>query len=84
MRDVVERARQHADRLEPDRVRDGVQLPEPEMTGDEQHAFSLRVGEAHSLLAVELDPREHLFVSERAELEGFERLPDEMREARRG
>src|SRR5712691_234632 len=77
---VIERARQHANRLEAERVRDGVQLPEPEMAGDEQHALPLRVGKTHPLLAVELDAREHLWRSARAELERFEGLPDEVYE----
>ena len=42
------------------RVRDRVQFPEAEVARDEQHALALRVREAHAILAVELDAREHL------------------------
>ena len=52
MRRVVERAREHADRLEQQRVRDGVQFPESEMARDEEHALALPVGEPHAILAV--------------------------------
>ena len=38
---VVERPGQHADRLEEQRVHDGVQLPEAEVAGEEQHALPL-------------------------------------------
>ena len=60
---VVERARQHADWLEPERVNHRLQLPEPEVAGDEQHALALRVGEPGALFAFELDAREHRLVA---------------------
>ena len=40
-RAVVERARQHGHRLEPQRMHHRLQLPEPEVPGDEQHALAL-------------------------------------------
>src|SRR5256885_17152898 len=57
---IVERSRQHANRLETKWVRNGVEFPEPEMPGDEQHALALRVRETHAVLAIELDARQHL------------------------
>ena len=40
---VVERSGEHADRLDPQGVDDGVQLPEAEVAGEEEHALSVRV-----------------------------------------
>ena len=56
---IVERARQHANRLEDQRMHHRMHLPEAEMAGEEEHALPLRVGGAHALLAVDDDPRAH-------------------------
>ena len=80
---VVERAREHADRLEPQRVHDRVQLPEAEVPGEEEHALALRVREPRALLAVELDARQHRLGRQRAELQQLEQQPAEVRERAR-
>src|SRR5207244_10804238 len=51
---VVQRPREDADRLEAKRMGDRMQLPESEMTRDEQDALALSVGQAHPLFAVEV------------------------------
>ena len=81
---VVERARQDGDRLHPERVNHRLQFPEAEVAGDEQHAPALRIGEARSLFAVELDARQHLRRGQRPEPEQLEQQPAEMRERRAG
>ena len=52
-------ARQHRDRLEPQRVHERVDLPVAEVPGEEEHALALRVRRAGALLALELDAAQH-------------------------
>ena len=59
---------------------DRVQFPVSEMSGEEQHAFALRVSEACPVLAVELDPAHHRVEGQRAELQELQQQPAEMRE----
>ena len=77
---IVERPRDHAERLEPQRVDEGVQLPEAEVAGKEQHAAALRVRQPRAILPVELDTRQHRLFRERAELQELHEQPAEMRE----
>src|SRR5207245_527871 len=77
---IIERACEHANRLDAAGVRDRVQLPEAEVAGEEQHALALRVGVTRALLAVELDAVEHRLARSRAELQQLEQQPPEMLE----
>ena len=79
---VVERASQHTDWLQSQRVRDGMQLPETEVARHEEHALAVRVRGAHALLALELDARQHRLRREGAELQHGEQQAAEMREGR--
>ena len=57
---IVERTRQHRHRLDLERVHERVDLPEPEVPGEQQHAAPLGVRRAHPLLPFELDAGQHL------------------------
>ena len=75
---IVERTREHANRLKLQAMNDGVQLPEPEMAGEEQDALALCVGMSRAILAFELDALSHFLVRQGAELEHLEEEPAEV------
>jgi hypothetical protein len=77
---VVERPREHRHRLDRQRMDERVDLPEPEVPGEEQHAPPLRVGMDDALLPLELDALEHLLGPHGAELEQDREKAAEVRE----
>src|SRR5919109_5032382 len=79
---VVERTREHANRLETKGVHDGVNLPVAEMTGAEQPAASMAVGRPRAILAFELEGGAHCSRSKRAELQQLEEHATEVHEHR--
>ena len=60
---VVERAREHADGRERRGVGDGVDLPVPEVAGEQQRAPSVRARVADALAALDVDPGQHLLAA---------------------
>jgi hypothetical protein len=57
-----------------------VDLPEPEVAGEQQHAAPLGVGMDDALFSLEFDAREHLLRAHGAELQEHGEQPAEMRE----
>src|SRR5213076_469684 len=64
---VVEGSREHANRFEAQRMCKRVELPEPEVAGDEEHAFAMTVSQAHTLFPIEIDALENLLRRQSAE-----------------
>jgi hypothetical protein len=62
---VVEDAGEHADRPQLHRVRQRMQLPEPEVTGEEQDALALGIRQSHALVAFVFGAGHHLLGRER-------------------
>ena len=77
---IVERARQHGHRRDLERVHQRIDLPEPEVPGEQQHPAAVRVRRADPLLPLELDARQHLLRAHRAELQQHRQQPPEVRE----
>jgi hypothetical protein len=79
---VVERPRHDGHRLELQRMRQGLLLPESEMAGAEQNALALRERQPHALLAFPFHERQLHVARQRRVLQQFEQQAPEMLEHR--